>query len=151
MRAVDRYLPGRWYSLSIERNDAGFVVELSGEFRHGGQRSYRAAFPLVEHCLWHYNRPGEQARDACLDELPLAGAGSPAPQWPATGAWPDWFFFGDPHTNYYEGTVYYDDVRLETWQGGLRAPRLQSGPPPYAPSAAISASRRRPSRMKRSP
>jgi hypothetical protein len=24
--------------------------------------------------------------------------------------------FGDPHNNYYRGTVYYDDIRLETWQ-----------------------------------
>jgi hypothetical protein len=26
---------------------------------------------------------------------------------------PDFFMFGDPHNNYYRGTVYYDDVRLE--------------------------------------
>jgi len=24
--------------------------------------------------------------------------------------------FGDPHTNYYRGTVYYDDIKLETWK-----------------------------------
>lgn len=29
---------------------------------------------------------------------------------------PDFFMFGDPHNNYYEGSVYYDDVKLETWQ-----------------------------------
>jgi hypothetical protein len=29
---------------------------------------------------------------------------------------PDFFMFGDPHNNYYRGTVYYDDIRLETWQ-----------------------------------
>ncbi len=110
--------------------------------------AYRAARPFRDHCLWHDNRPGEQARRACLDESPLAGSGSPAPQWPATGAWPDWFFFGDPHTNYYEGTVYYDDVRLEIWRGGLGPPDFRR---PYAPSAAISARRRRPSRRKRSP
>lgn len=28
---------------------------------------------------------------------------------------PDWFMFGDPHNNYYQGSVYYDDVQLETW------------------------------------
>jgi hypothetical protein len=27
------------------------------------------------------------------------------------------FLFGDPHTNYYEGQVFYDDVRLEVWSG----------------------------------
>src|SRR5579875_231713 len=29
---------------------------------------------------------------------------------------PDFFMFGDPHNNYYRGTVYYDDITLETWQ-----------------------------------
>ncbi|MGZ6142200.1 MAG: hypothetical protein ACXWLM_02625, partial [Myxococcales bacterium] len=33
----------------------------------------------------------------------------------ATDGSPDWFMFGDPHNNYYEGFVYYDDVKLETW------------------------------------
>ena len=33
----------------------------------------------------------------------------------ATDGSPDWFMFGDPHDNYYEGFVYYDDVQLETW------------------------------------
>jgi hypothetical protein len=29
---------------------------------------------------------------------------------------PDFFMFGDPHNNYYRGLVYYDDIKLETWQ-----------------------------------
>ncbi len=28
---------------------------------------------------------------------------------------PDFFMFGDPHNNYYRGSVYYDDIKLETW------------------------------------
>ena len=31
---------------------------------------------------------------------------------------PDFFMFGDPHNNYYRGSVYYDDVKLEMWQEG---------------------------------
>jgi hypothetical protein len=118
IRAVDRYLPKRWYALTIERNDRGFVVELAGEFRHGGQRAYRAEFPLDSYCVWHYNRPGERARGACADESPLPESGSPVPQWPVAGGWHDWFLFGDPHVNYYEGTAYYDDLRLEVWHDG---------------------------------
>jgi hypothetical protein len=35
----------------------------------------------------------------------------------ATGAGiPDFFMFGDPHNNYYRGSVYYDDIKMETWQ-----------------------------------
>ena len=29
---------------------------------------------------------------------------------------PDFFMFGDPHNNYYRGSVYYDDIQLEAWQ-----------------------------------
>jgi len=29
---------------------------------------------------------------------------------------PDFFMFGDPHNNYYRGSVYYDDIKLEGWQ-----------------------------------
>jgi hypothetical protein len=29
----------------------------------------------------------------------------------------DFFMFGDPHTNYYRGSVYYDDIRLEVLRG----------------------------------
>ncbi|WP_437914465.1 hypothetical protein WME73_00960 [Sorangium sp. So ce302] len=32
--------------------------------------------------------------------------------WPAGSAYPDHFFFGDPHINYYEGTAEFDDVKL---------------------------------------
>ena len=35
---------------------------------------------------------------------------------PAAGGWPDWFQLGDPHENYYEGSVLYDDLRLEVWR-----------------------------------
>jgi hypothetical protein len=29
---------------------------------------------------------------------------------------PDFFMFGDPHNNYYRGSVFYDDIKLEIWQ-----------------------------------
>jgi hypothetical protein len=116
IRAVDSYLPGTWYRASIERTEHAYVLEVSGVFRYGGERTYRAVFDLREHCIWHYNRPGEVARPECIDETPLEGSHSPAPQWPAGLAWPDYFMFGDPHINYYEGQVYYDDIRLEVWR-----------------------------------
>jgi hypothetical protein len=85
IRAVDAYVPGRWYSASIERSDKRFRLEVSGEFRFGGQRTYSATIDGAKMPIW-----GEGA--------------------------PDWFMFGDPHENYYEGEVYYDDVRLEVWR-----------------------------------
>jgi hypothetical protein len=104
IRAVDAYRPGEWYRVSIERFDATFTVELSGNFQYGGQRTYRATIDAAAACVWHFNRPGED------------GSRCAGPAWPATGSWPDWFMFGDPHSNFYEGSVHYDDVRLEVWE-----------------------------------
>lgn len=101
IRAVDAYLPGEWYRLTIERVDSTFTIELSGRFQYGGQRTYRASIHASARCVWHFNRPGED------------GAHCASPTWPASDSWPDWFMFGDPHSNYYEGSVLYDDVRLE--------------------------------------
>jgi hypothetical protein len=53
---------------------------------------------------------------ACIDETPFAESQSPVPRWPAGQGWPDYFMFGDPHANFYEGQVHYDDIRLEVWR-----------------------------------
>ena len=116
IRAVDSYRPRTWYEASIERNGDGFVIELRGDFAHGGKTIYRHVIDATAHCVWHYNRPGESARPACLDDSPFAESQSPEPRWPAGRGWPDYFFFGDPHNNFYEGQVFYDDVRLEVWR-----------------------------------
>ena len=118
IRAVDAYVPGEWYRVSIERFDSHFTLEVSGRFKYGGQTTYRAAIDAAARCVWHFNRgPGDDA-SACVDPRSLPSLGPEFPNWPPGGAWPDWFMFGDPHTNYYEGEVFYDDVRLEVWNGG---------------------------------
>jgi hypothetical protein len=66
-------------------------------------------------CIWHYNRPGEKAREECLDEKSLPELPG-FPLWPAAKGWPEYFMFGDPHSNYYEGQVDVDEVKLEVWQ-----------------------------------
>jgi hypothetical protein len=110
IRAVDSYLPGRWYAVSIERSADKFTLTVGGEFAFGGRRTYAASIDYRQACVWHYNRPGEAPAPACRRE---AEAGWDA--WTADGGWPDYFFFGEPHVNYYEGQVYYDDILLETW------------------------------------
>ncbi|MCA1827797.1 MAG: hypothetical protein LC689_12795 [Myxococcales bacterium] len=87
IRAVDSYLPGEWYTASITRADGKFTLEISGRFKYGGLRTYNATVDMAATSVFHF----DQAQ------------------------FPDWFMFGDPHNNYYQGYVYYDDVRLETW------------------------------------
>lgn len=118
IRAVDAYLPGTWYRLAIERDGPRYTIELSGRFRHGGEQAYRATIDAAARCVWHYPVTAEEATGAagCEDATPLPTLGAEHPRWPAGGVWPDWFMFGDPHANYYEGEVLYDDVTLEVWR-----------------------------------
>jgi hypothetical protein len=118
IRAVDAYLPDTWYRATIERDGPRYTIEISGRFRHGGERTYRATVDAAATCLWHWPTTPEEAAAAkgCEDPSPLPDVGAEHPRWPANGVWPDWFMFGDPHANYYEGEVLYDDVTLELWR-----------------------------------
>jgi hypothetical protein len=113
IRAVDAYRPDRWYEVSIERDRRCFTLEIAGDFRHGGARRYRARIDAAASCLFHYNRTADELDPRCADETSLPELSAGFPGWPRGSAYPDWFFFGDPHTNFYTGQVFYDDVRLE--------------------------------------
>jgi len=80
-----------------------FALSLS---KPGGQTTYRSTIDAAKSCVWHFNQTAAQDVSAC------AGA-----NWAQGSAWPDWLMFGDPHNNSYEGTVYYDDVKMEEWSG----------------------------------
>jgi hypothetical protein len=118
IRAVDAYLPDTWYRATVERDGPRYTIEISGRFRYGGERSYRATIDAAAECVFHYPVDAAEAAGAagCVDEGTFASVAPGNPRWPAGGAWPDWFMFGDPHVNYYEGHVLYDDVVLETWR-----------------------------------
>lgn len=118
IRAVDAYLPDTWYRATVERDGPRYAIEISGRFRYGGARTYRAEIDAREACLFHYPATPEEAAGAtaCEDPGSFESVGPGAPRWPAGGVWPDWFMFGDPHVNYYEGEVLYDDVVLELWR-----------------------------------
>lgn len=114
IRAVDRYLPGEWYRASIERDGDRYTLEVSGKFARGGQTTYRASIDARASCVWHFNNSPDAA---CANARSPDSLGPGYPQWPAEGSWPDWFMFGDPHENFYRGSVLYDDVQLEVWKG----------------------------------
>jgi hypothetical protein len=48
---------------------------------------------------------GQKTYTASIDSTSIFHAGAP-----------EWFVLGDPHANYYEGAVYFDDVKLEVWR-----------------------------------
>jgi hypothetical protein len=116
IRAVDAYLPGEWYRVSIERSGEVYTLEISGRFRYGGERTWRASIDAKASCVWHFNRTPAEDASPCLDETGWPSLGAAFPRWPSGQTWPDWFMFGDPHNNYYRGQVLYDDVQLEVYK-----------------------------------
>jgi hypothetical protein len=111
IRAVDQYLAGEWYRASIERDGDDYTLEVSGRFANGGQTTYRATIGARANCVWHFNNSADAA--SCANPRSSAALGPGYPYWPAGGSWADWFMFGDPHENFYRGSVLYDDVQLE--------------------------------------
>ena len=105
IRALDAYLPDQWYDVVIERGQAGFTLRISGRFAYGGYRDYVARIDASANCLFHYNRETDQKNQACVNQYNDKEL-----------YWPDYFFFGDPHINYYEGKAYFDDIKLEVWE-----------------------------------
>jgi hypothetical protein len=115
VRAVDSYKSDTWYAVSVERRGSLFTLSVEGDLVHGGKRRYSATLDAAARCVFHYNRPGEPA-PACEDASYWPELGPGFPHWPAGKGWGDWLMFGEPHQNYYEGEVLYDDVRLEIWR-----------------------------------
>ncbi len=108
---ADGYLPGESYTFTIEREADGYTMTSSGRFRFGGVTTYRGHRSFKEAPVtWHYNQTAGEY-DGAFDQTKTFG-GKATSTWPAGSAYPDFFFFGDPHINYYAGTADFDDVKL---------------------------------------
>jgi hypothetical protein len=87
---VDSYKDRTWYTTCIARTSGRYWLSVAGDFQFGGKTVYEGA--IVTGRVYH------------------ADAGP--------GGWPEYFMLGDPHTNFYRGEGYYDDLRLEVPEGG---------------------------------
>ena len=61
--------------------------------------------------VWHYNQDAAEYDIADRNQLKTFN-GIEHNTWPQGSAYPDYFFFGDPHINYYEGSARFDDLKL---------------------------------------
>ncbi|MBI3900083.1 MAG: hypothetical protein HY308_17580 [Gammaproteobacteria bacterium] len=117
IRAVDAYKSMTWYRASIERNGDRFTLKVTGNFKFGGRKTYKTTINAADKCVWHYNRKPLAADSPCIDNSHYPSLPNEPALWSANIAWPDFFMFGEPHNNFYEGEVFYDDIRLEIWRG----------------------------------
>ncbi len=109
---ADKYLDGETYMFAIERDGDAYTLAVTGKFFHGGEQTYQATRPFRgAPPIWHYNQRPEEYPDGSYDQK-RTYLGNTVHTWPAGSSYPDYFFLGDPHINYYEGTADFDDLKL---------------------------------------
>lgn len=110
-------LPTASYRFAIERDAAGYTIEMRGPFRHIGRATYRLRHDFVEdgRPIWHYNQTATEydgSFNQALTHSGPRGAYVTKHTWPGGSAYPDTFIIGDPHLNFYEGSAVVDNIRL---------------------------------------
>jgi len=109
---ADKYIDGETYVFTIERDGKNYTMSTSGKFFYGGQTTYKATRTFTEYPLtWHFNQTAAEYKAPSLNQIKIFD-GKTYNTWPKGSAYPDYFFFGDPHINYYEGTTEFDNVKL---------------------------------------
>jgi hypothetical protein len=107
------YLPDEWYDVTLSREDDVFSFRVSGRFRGMGEATLAGSLDAKRHCVFHYNRSPDNLSEKCVDGEVMRIGETLIPTWPHGSAYPDYFMMGDPHVNFYEGSVLIDDLRLE--------------------------------------
>jgi hypothetical protein len=109
---ADKYLERESYVFAIERHQDNYTLEVTGNFHHSGKATLRMKKTFRDYpVVWHYNQDAAEYDIADKNQVKSYN-GESFNTWPKGSAYPDLFFFGDPHINYYEGTAEYDDVKL---------------------------------------
>lgn len=109
---TDKYLDNETYLFTIERKEDEYTMSATGKFYYAGDTTYKATRKFRDTpTIWHYNQTPEEYDPAKWNEVKTFN-GNSFDTWPENSAFPDHFFFGDPHINYYEGSAEYDDLKL---------------------------------------
>ena len=111
---IDFYLPDEWYTVTFERTAEYYEFSISGVFKSAGDTTYSARIDFAKHCVYHYNQTAAELHPSCIDNRYQTIMNKDFVAWPQGSAYPDYFMLGEPHINYYEGSVLVDDIRLET-------------------------------------
>ena len=111
--------PKRSYRFAVERDETGYTLEVRGQFRFVGEKTYRyhRGFTEDRHPIWHFNQQPAEYDGGFDKSFQLEGPHGKFTiehSWPKGSAYPDYFIIGDPHTNYYEGSAALTNIRLYT-------------------------------------
>ncbi|ASP47995.1 hypothetical protein [Cognaticolwellia beringensis] len=110
---VDYYLPDEWYTVTFTRTALYYEYAIEGRFKNAGQTIYTDRIDYRKNCIYHYNQTPEELVPDCIDNRQQVFSGKNFTAWPSGSAYPEYFMFGEPHINYYEGSVLVDDITFE--------------------------------------
>jgi len=110
---LDYYLNDQWYKVTFTRTESFYEFSISGLFKNAGETTYQGRINYKDECIFHYNQSKEEQDTACVDHRSKEYLGKEFPSWPINSSFPDYFMVGEPHINYYEGSVLVDDITLE--------------------------------------
>lgn len=111
---LDNYLPNEWYKITFTRTSIFYEFSISGKFKNAGQAIYKDKIDLRKNCVFHYNQTPVELNTACVDNREKTFLGKIFTSWPINSSYPDYFVIGEPHINYYEGSILIDDIKLKT-------------------------------------
>ena len=116
IRPVDHYFSEEWYEVRLRKTETGYQFSISGRFRNQGHGTLSGELDALKTCPFHFRfgpSVSAPAREECA-EGPRARVGNKLfDPWPAGPEYPDFFMIGDPHINYYEGSLLVDDFVLK--------------------------------------
>jgi hypothetical protein len=110
---VDFYLPHQWYTVTFTRTALFYEFSIKGRFKNAGQKIYTDRIDIRKNCVFHYNQTQDELDPSCVDNTVQRFLGNTFITWPKDSAYPEYFMLGEPHINYYEGSVLVDDITLE--------------------------------------
>jgi hypothetical protein len=111
---LDNYLPNEWYEVTFTRTPIFYQFSITGKFQNAGSTTYSDRIDLRKNCVFHYNQTPEELNTVCVDNREQSFLEKQFPSWPINSSYPDYFVIGEPHINYYEGSVLIDDISLKT-------------------------------------
>lgn len=115
---VDKYIPGNEYVFVIERTPEYYKMSVTGDFFYGGHKTYehtKSHLPTAENgytYTWHFNQSVEELQGNAPPSDTLYYKDTTLETWPEGAEYPDYFFTGMPHINYYEGSMSYSSIKL---------------------------------------
>lgn len=127
---VDKYMPGESYTFAIERTPESYTLEVTGNFYYGGHTTYRHTkkhLPEDENFntwTYHFNQTVEELQGMIPPTTDHQYMGQTDVSWPSDAVYPDYFYLGIPHINYYAGTAEFSNLTLYVPKGSADDPEM---------------------------